>query len=108
MSPKKPTVRFGTPTPTIPDAYIPGRTQGAAHWQQVADHCTTTPSVWHPVTIGHLSADRHRGVTTSISQGELFAFRSGGYRAAFREGQLYVRYDLPVQGTARANLKAAI
>ncbi len=96
MSPKKPSVRFGTPVPDIPEPLIPNGHGGAEHWQQVADHCTANPSVWHPVTIGHLTADRHRQVVSGINgntTAQLLAFRDGGYRAAFREGQLYVRFD---------------
>lgn len=92
---KRPSVRFGTPVAEVPDTHVPTGGRAAEHWQEVADHVTTAPGVWHPVTIGHLPVDRHRGVVTGINRSELIAFKAGGFRAAFREGQLFVRYDAP-------------
>lgn len=93
---RKPAVRFGQPLAEVPEPRVPSNTgRGAEHWAMVADHCTENPGVWHPVAIAQLTVERHRQAVGGINSRDLLAFRPAGFKAAFREGQLYVRYDAP-------------
>lgn len=93
MSPKTIGVKIGAPLTELPDSNLRNGPAPASHWLQVADACRANPGQWLPVTIGHLKVDRHRGVPSDISHGRLAAFRGGNFAGAFRNNQLYIRFD---------------
>jgi len=110
MSPKKstskPLVTFGEPVADLPEARPGGKpTGGAPHWVKIATHAKENPGAWHPVRIPHLTIAAHSGAVSNINATSLgksrqnAAFAEPGYRAAYREGTLYIRYDAPAEST---------
>ena len=93
---KKAAVTFGAPTDTLPRT-LGVTTPPAAHWVKVAEHVKANPGVWCPVQIGHLTINAHKQASHTIRAKKLFSFREPGFDAAFRDGQLFVRYDAPAQ-----------
>ena len=107
MSPKKNTaktlVSFGDPVDELPDARHGGGARGGApHWIKAAGYVKANPGQWHPVRIPSLTIKAHSGAVSNINASSLgksrqnLAFTEPGFRAAFREGTLYIRYDAPV------------
>lgn len=98
MSPtKNRVVTIGAPIDTLPPAPGPSNAGNfAPHWVKVGAACLQHEGQWLPVRIGHLSVDRHRQVVSEINAGKLAAFRNWpGFKAAYRDNTLYVRYDDP-------------
>lgn len=106
MSTKK--ASFGKPTTDLPERN-PGRvTNGpAAYWVDVADHCRRNKGQWVPVTIGALSVDRHRQIPSNMRRGQLAAFRRGNWQSAYRNGQLYIRYDGEATTSSVVHIRAS-
>lgn len=102
----KATVQFGTPVDAIPGFSIPPK-QFSSHWLTVAAECRSHPNQWVPVRIGHLTLNRHRQVPADIRKGNLGPFRDGTWDAAFRDGQLYIRFVSPAELKAVTENKVA-
>lgn len=94
-------VTIGQPVDSLPDAHLPSNSGNfAPHWVRVGAACLQHEGQWVPVRIGHLSVDRHRQVVSEINNGRLAAFRNWpGFKAAYRDNTLYVRYDDPESAT---------
>lgn len=94
---KRSNVTIGEPVDELPNPDLPSNYGNfAPHWVKVGATCLQHEGKWTPVRIGHLSVDRHRQVVSEINGGKLAAFRNWpGFKAAYRDGQLYVRYDDP-------------
>ena len=98
MAPKKSPakVSFGKPIADLPDQ-TSGHPGGAPHWRQVADHCKENPGQFHPIRISTLTLRAHQAAVPAINAGKTFAFREGGFTAAYRDGALYVKYESPAK-----------
>ncbi|MDN5670055.1 MAG: hypothetical protein L0G87_16845, partial [Renibacterium salmoninarum] len=92
-----PSLSFGEPAETLPEAqqkYPP-----APHWAKVAKYCQAKPDAWHPVRLGHLTRDGHRTAAAAIRRHTYAAFRGPEWEAAYRDGELYVRYNTRATGS---------
>lgn len=99
-------VKFGAPVDSIPEANLPRGHNGAPHWNAIAAHVEASPGAWIPCTIPHLSLNAQRAGAAAINSASahgkgILAFRKPGFRAAFRENTLYVRYDTPAVAKLR-------
>jgi hypothetical protein len=83
-----------------------GQNGPAAHWVEVAEAAKERPGTWLIVRLDHLTRKGHQSAASTINAatrnsdsktGKNAAFMEPGYQAAYREGELYVRYDQPTK-----------
>lgn len=88
-------IKVGKPTDSLPETSPLATKKSAPYWEEAAQAVRARPGMWVPITIPHLTVKRHQHCMTDVKKGKIYAFRDtshGTYDAAYRQGQLYIKY----------------